>query len=351
MEWLQANRTDVQFDILSLHPGELDVAYAKYAQQVFCVPVPQPKGLKLEIEHRLRKRMGIKKANEKELFFTKLKQQKYDLIYANSIVSVAIACALKQENTKVLAHIHEMKVNIQKYAPNLNSLIPKLDHVIAASKIVKKQLVAHWEFTDNAVSVIYEMSKIKPARPVEKISNTFRVGAVGTVGWRKGIDVFLQLVNYLNLYFPEHNVDFVWVGPISDSQRLEIASELEKMKVQHKVEITGSIENPVSYFKSFDVFVLTSREDPFPLVCIELGMLGKPILCFEGATGTAEVLDTENVFPYLDIRAMAEKVIDLLNQPIAVKRLGEANKEIFSKYSTDNICTQIDDLIFNHVLN
>jgi glycosyltransferase involved in cell wall biosynthesis len=48
---------------------------------------------------------------------------------------------------------------------------------------------------------------------------------------------------------------------------------------------------------------------------------------------------------------MAEKVIDLLNQPIAVKRLGEANKEIFSKYSTDNICTQIDDLIFNHVLN
>lgn len=61
---------------------------------------------------------------------------------------------------------------------------------------------------------------------------------------------------------------------------------------------------------------MTSREDPFPLVSIEVGLLGKPIISFEKAVGTNEILQDAGGFivPYLSIEDMAQKAL-LYYQP------------------------------------
>ena len=58
---------------------------------------------------------------------------------------------------------------------------------------------------------------------------------------------------------------------------------------------------------------MCSREDPFPLVNIEAGIFGTPIIGFADSGGTEELLKDEAgiLVPYGDYRAMAKNIIEL----------------------------------------
>jgi glycosyltransferase involved in cell wall biosynthesis len=94
---------------------------------------------------------------------------------------------------------------------------------------------------------------------------------------------------------------------------------------------------------------MPSREDPFPLVCIEMGLLGIPIVCFEKATGTAEVLSNGGgkIIPYLDIESMAETIVFYYSNQEALDFDSQKAKEIFNNFTPEIICPQIYQLIEN----
>ena len=73
------------------------------------------------------------------------------------------------------------------------------------------------------------------------------------------------------------------------------------------VHFVGELENPHPLLNACDLFCLPSREDPFPLVMLEAGALGKPMVCFDGAGGAKEFAarGAGIVVPYLDVPAMA----------------------------------------------
>ena len=348
MEWLKINREDITFDLLTLKPGEIDSEYKKLAQQFFEIHPKSRKPFKKQLSEKVLKKVfgkQVKNTNAKTLY--KIRESKYDIIYANSIVSVSIACSLKNSHSKIIAHIHEMKVNVEKYLPNLENLIPNIDHFIAASKIVKRDLNTYSNIPLNDISVVYEASKINITKTNPVKNKKFTVGASGIAGWRKGTDVFLQIANYMNRYHTEYEINFKWVGKIPKDLKIQIESDLEKMNLEHIVQFTGEQVNPYVYYQEFDIFLMTSREDPFPLVCIETGMMGKPILCFENATGTAEILNIHNdvIIPYLDIRGMSEQIIAYYNNPKKADTVGGLNRTLFSKFSPDIICPQIVAII------
>lgn len=344
MEWVSEYRSDVQFDVLTLRPGVMDAEFQKHAGQYFKW-FKKPKGsLKDQLVNTLQKKVLKKKSPNSEML-QKIREGAYDIIYANSVASLATAVSVKAGKARIVAHIHEMEVNLAKHAPNFKDLIPQVAHFIAASEAVKRDLLKYSAMAANAIAVIYEISKVGAQQGDKKEKDKFVVGGSGLVGWRKGTDVFIQVAQYLNTYYNEYEIHFVWLGKISAYQQLEIVSDLRKMKLSETVSFVGEKENPQTYYETFDVFLLTSREDPFPLVCIELGMLGKPMLCFENATGSSEMLTEEQgvIIPYLNIRGMAEKIIDLYNRPEERIKLGAANKKTFSRFTPAQICPQIMD--------
>jgi glycosyltransferase involved in cell wall biosynthesis len=75
---------------------------------------------------------------------------------------------------------------------------------------------------------------------------------------------------------------------------------------------------------------LPSREDPFPLVCLEAAAFEKPILCFENAGGMPEFVEEDAGFvvPYLDVEVMCQRVAQLHDDPQLLSQLGQvaANK-------------------------
>ncbi len=109
----------------------------------------------------------------------------------------------------------------------------------------------------------------------------------------------------------------------------------------------GEREDPVNVIKDFDLFLLTSREDPFPLAAIEMAMLGKPVICFEGATGTEEILKLGGgeIVPYLDTREMALRVIEYYEDPHKLRADGNKAMELFAAFTPENMCPKIFDSI------
>jgi glycosyltransferase involved in cell wall biosynthesis len=137
------------------------------------------------------------------------------------------------------------------------------------------------------------------------------------------------------------NVRFVWAGAPTEAGQLEtlrrLASELD---VSDMIDFVGEQADLRPYFRTADVFVSSSREDPFPVVCLEAAAHGVPILCFDGAGGMPDFVkdDAGRVVPHLDVVAMAEAIAGLLDDTLARKRAGECARSRIAADHRVSVC-------------
>jgi len=104
----------------------------------------------------------------------------------------------------------------------------------------------------------------------------------------------------------------------------------------------------VDYFAAADVFALTSREDPYPLVCLEAAALAKPIICFADAGGMPEFVEEDCGFvvPYLDVEAMADRVIALLDSAECRLTMGaNARRKVAERHDISVSAPRIMEII------
>ena len=174
-------------------------------------------------------------------------------------------------------------------------------------------------------------------RELKLPEDAFIVGSSGTRHWRKGPDLFIELARSVRnkLGAPIH---FVWIGGGDKEQRCAVDRDIAKAGLGTNVHFLEAKTNPLDYFADFDVFALTSREDPFPLVCLEVASLGKPILCFDKAGGEPEFVEKDCGFvvPSLDVDAMADRVIELYNNRKLLRQLGQnAAQKVRSRHTLE----------------
>lgn len=345
LKWLQLYQPEIQADLLVLRGGNLESDFKKAACNYFNYEI-KTKLRSLNRKERILSKLGwFKKPNLKDNLLLELSQNNYDVVYANTIASAKLAYDVvsKIKSAKFILHLHELNAIIRLLLPDFNNYVAAIDQFIAPAKIVKDNLINNWGLSENKIEVVYECAEIKESSKQNKIGKEFIIGASGTVHWRKGQDIFVQVARYLCQHHPENNFKFVWVGTISVTEQIIIEEDLIKLGLKDKVFFIGEVQNPEDYYKDFDVFLMTSREDPFPLVCIEVGMIGKPIISFEKAVGTNEILEQGGGFivPYLDVDAMATKVIEYYENPILLSEHGDINKNAFSEFTSELICPQL----------
>jgi len=350
IKWLLIHHPEIRLDVVALRGGDLEPEFQKYCT-LYINYRSATKNKPLPLFKRILKKLKVYSPIPKAVQINRqFIQNDYTLIYANSVVSVPFAVRLKQQGArgKLLAHIHELNTVIKQNVPDFEDCIPHIDALIAVSESVASNLRTNWGILQDKLNKVYECAEVDHLNLEEKPANTgFIVGASGTVNWRKGYDVFIQVAGSIHRNYPQAEIEFVWVGRIPQGLQFAIEEDLKKLNIVDQVTFTGEIESPALIYNSFDVFLMTSREDPFPLVCIEVGMMGKPIICFEGAAGTEEIIKNGGgkVVPYLDVNAMGEQVLNYYNHPEAVKTDGEFNKQAFSKFTPGLICPQYFEVI------
>jgi glycosyltransferase involved in cell wall biosynthesis len=126
-------------------------------------------------------------------------------------------------------------------------------------------------------------------RPNESL-DAFVVLGLGTVQYRKGVDLFLATAACARRMAPDLKLRFVWVGegydPDADfSYSAYLSEQIIQSDIGDMVVILGAVENLDPVYRCADVLFLSSRLDPQPNVGIDALTRGLPTVCFDGASG------------------------------------------------------------------
>lgn len=172
--------------------------------------------------------------------------------------------------------------------------------------------------------------------------------ACGTLDLRKGTDLFVQLAERV-IHSMGEDVHFIWMGgsatgPAAYDQRKWTLHDARLLKLESRVHFVGAKTDPEPYYMAADIFVLPSRDDPFPCVIQEAMAAALPIIAFAGAGGTPEALvdGCGLTVPYLDVEAMANSVRDLLRHPERIGEIGgKAEERVRRVYTFETFADRI----------
>jgi glycosyltransferase involved in cell wall biosynthesis len=159
----------------------------------------------------------------------------------------------------------------------------------------------------------------------------------------KGPDILLRAIP--TIIQKENDTIFVFAGG-GDSQRyIDMARDLG---IADYVRFPGYLNQneKVAYLQATDIFVLPSRMECFPLVCLEAMASGLPIIASNVGGIPDAVQDNENglLIPPEDHQSLSNSVLVLLNNDQLRKGLGEKGNAMAGHYSWTAIAEETAEI-------
>lgn len=351
LKWLKKHKPEMTIHLVSNVTGPRKADFISVCDQLFIFnnnAAPKKK-LSSLILQSFKNKIGWRTMDERESFANEILQNHYHVILANTVLSLDVAFLIKKQEPKIplILHVHEMSTVIDILYPNFKNFTFLIDKFIAVSEPVKLDLIEKYAIPESKISLIYEF--IEPIHFVERISkeSIFKVGACGYLDWRKGYDFFIQTALLFKKKHPNILVNFEWVGKMDSIFEQIIQKDLFKMGLEETVKFVGEWTNPRERFADFDVFLLTSREDPFPLAALEAAQMCIPIICFEKGTGILDLVTKANgkSVPYGDIEALVDCIYFYITHPNEKLNDGKAFQIESKTYVTEVQSPKIYDLL------
>lgn len=266
-----------------------------------------------------------------------------DLAWVNTI-SIGRVAAHIATFAPVVTHVHELSYVVQTYVhpDDLAGSLRTTSSWVAVSPGVEAML-KELGVPAEKITVVPGMTRLVGSGGPGGRGTA--VGGSGTMDWRKGSDVFLQVARRLQA----ESVELVWMGGNPNDRGFKgVRHDIELMGLDN-VRLLGQVKQVAPFYDSLGVFVVTSREDPFPLVMLEAAASGVPIVAFRGGGGTADFIEASGggmVVPYLDLDAMAEAVRTLLAKPRLRQELGgNARRHVEQNHRPDEIFGRLAALV------
>ena len=332
MRWLREH-TDYEMGVLALLGGELLEEFERLCpvevvrdENAFAALGPRPTSIEVErVLPRVLRRMSGKP----------------HCILGNTAIAPLTYPSLADLDVPIVTRIAELKGVIESHVhPRIiQDMLTHSRRFVAVSVPVADMLkgmgvtekaitVIHGGITDFATSL-----DIERREALLRNTNTRRGTPVlwgcGTLGRVKGADLFYDVCIHL---YDLGVTDFqaVWAGTPDDTLREWMNRPKGKHPAQQRISFAGYVPKPYLLMRPGDLFLLTSREDPFPLVALEAAERGLPILAFKGGGGMADVVTQGAglLAEREDARHMARLAADLLRAPQAVSTMGQKARQI-----------------------
>lgn len=160
------------------------------------------------------------------------------------------------------------------------------------------------------LSVLPTKKKIKFAEDLWSCPNGARILSVGNLTEQKNNELLLR--SFAKLDIPDARLMFVGDG----EKRELIISLAKKLRIHDKVILAGFQSDPTPFYKTTNIFVLSSNYEGLPLVLVEALSCGTPIVSTNCPSGPAEILDNGifgKLVPIGDVKALAKAIKKELN--------------------------------------
>ena len=258
----------------------------------------------------------------------------------NTTVTGLFAETLSRTGIQVVSLIHELPEILRSYKlePHAQAVANYASHVVFATPMVADSF-ASFATVDESKKVIRPQGAYKRNRYRSKLSDASLIAdlrrknglpltasivlGVGYADFRKGFDLFLAVAEKIGI--PEQLV-FVWLGHFHDDFVRSHSERLSRLVSQGVLFTPGATDVTDDYYAAADVFLLTSREDPYPSTVLEALDVGLPAVAFAGATGSGLIVEEFGgaLVRAFDSNAMARAVTRMTKSGSMEKRIQTA---------------------------
>ena len=180
------------------------------------------------------------------------------------------------------------------------------------------------------------------AKHEDPAGRNLRVGWLGVIGFRKGLDRARRISDWAN----QRNIplEFHFVGPIQDSESHEILRKFRCPYILHGVQKGAELEKVI---QSWDIYIQPSYEEGFPISLLISMSAGVPAIvshdtgaCEAIRDGIDGVVLSEYTPEYLD-RKLA---VFLKSQSLRVEAGFQAKKRISENFTVSNYMERLKQI-------
>lgn len=328
LRYLHEHCKDLEFEVFSPYDGPLRDDFKKICPTHY---------LSNRLRDQLYRHFWTKISGRPYLFG--FKKGDFDLIYTNTVTMASIADTLKKEwGIPCILHFHEAVTSNYSALKSKSSILAH-DFFIAVSELTKRNLVDYYGISPSKIEIQYPLSHCLdsylqnnlPIDAVPSFGNKVVMGICGRYDWVKSSDLIPLIIKNFFTQHPDATCHFVYVCRFfSDQEKCNFDYDLKKLNVEDKITIVEEVDNPLPYFKRFDIFLMPSREESFSLTAQEAAIMETPVVGFEGVTGAEEWLkDKGGMFvPYMDLDKLSDALYLLYSDEALRKSKGVTSKRL-----------------------
>jgi glycosyltransferase involved in cell wall biosynthesis len=308
-----------------------------------------------------------------------IEKEKPDVIYLSTLVLGRYLGSVRQDvHPRIVSHVHELLPSLLQLSGD--AMVQRqldLSHkVISCADCVQNGLTKNFHLPQDRCIILPEFIITRPEKkshdsqendcannqdPQEKLGwqklniaqerglPVFGIG--GNPISRKGFDLIPLFLKACRQRFGDEGFLFVWIGcGEGSSPHASLSWDLELMGLSDQIVLFPSVA--MASFRRLlsrlQVLTLLSREDPFPLVALEAGLLEIPTVCFKGSGAIAEMADEGACIAvdYLNLEEFAAAVQRLWAQPEEARRIGRRCRlKVLEELSLEQVAPRVAQVL------
>ena len=232
-----------------------------------------------------------------------------------------------------------LRVLINRITLNLS------DKIFCDSKQVSEKLTKTLRCPDDKIEIAPTggLDLMTYNHQCKNSDSSVKIGIVGRLVEPKGYEYFVDTAKIVTN--SRENIYFSIVGDGPDFSKIK--NMIEELELTDKVKLLGYRSDIPDLLSEWDIYVQSSLWEGLCLTVVEATASGLPIVATDVGGIPESVIDGYNGFlvPPKDPKALADKIIKLIDSPELRKTMGERSRKIAEeKYSLENMVKKIEEL-------
>lgn len=220
-------------------------------------------------------------------------------IHDDSNIGFSVFSAKRAGAKKIITHAHTTsEFGIRAFTAKLfRRYIRKNAHIMCACSLDAAKWIYGKKAVENNTVRIYrnaiDLDKFKFNKQVRNeirekwaLKDKLVIGSVGRMFKVKNQQFLLNIALALKELFSDFKIVLIGNGP----DYLKIKQEVARLNLDNYIMLMGKRNDVNEFMQVFDVFVLPSLYEGFPLVCIEAMASGLPIILSDGIPKEVDIL-------------------------------------------------------------
>lgn len=230
--------------------------------------------------------------------------------------------------------------------------LPIIDRVICVSDASHQSFRRRWRHAVDAQRVWngIRSARVCPSAGTAELRDTLRANPdtpvacnVGNLCLHKGHDVLIEAMPVVHAHLPEARC---WIAGSTEHEPATVEALRQRIiqtGLDGTVSLLGRRRDVPDLLHAADVFVLSSRQEGFPITILEAMAAGKPVIATD-VGGCAEAVvhgETGLIVPPENPEALAGALIDLLSDCQRAKEMGAAGRaRVEREFTVDRMVDQ-----------